>query len=205
MMDCEIWAVMQQFLKALERLRSKTSVGADEYGSAHIGLFGDFKQLPPATSKAPFIVLGSVRNSFTFRVLRENRRVKDGEDARRAELDNFHAILDDISYGRDTERVRQFFVQAYLRAALDSRQTADKAELEESVAVLTKRRYRDNWNRAVLKRIASKHGHSLKVRAQVHGITCTRAMVQRAAFETHPAAGAHSGPFAPAPRWRLER
>ena len=53
-------------------------------------LFGDFKQLPPATSRAPFIVLPSVYGSFDFRVLNQNRRVVS-DDARRAEIEEFHA------------------------------------------------------------------------------------------------------------------
>ena len=126
-------------------------------------LFGDFKQLPPATSKAPFIVLNSVHETFDFRVLRENRRLKRGGDEKRfAEFENFHGILEDIAYGRDTPRVRRFLVDAYVRGAM---QTAARAELEGSVAVLTKRRYRDNWNRTICKRIARGHCHSLKVRA----------------------------------------
>ena len=44
---------------------------------------GDFKQLPPATSKAPFIVVPWVVQRFDFRVLRQNRRIVAGTEARR--------------------------------------------------------------------------------------------------------------------------
>ena len=44
----------------------------DSIGDLHLLLFGDFKQLPPATGKAPFIVLPRV-HAFEFRVLRQNR------------------------------------------------------------------------------------------------------------------------------------
>ena len=82
----------------------------------HVVLFGDFKQLPPATSKAPFIVDPSVTSNFTFRVLRENRRVC--RDATRAEeLEGFHQVLTDISWGKSTAPVRDFIVQAYVRGA----------------------------------------------------------------------------------------
>ncbi len=39
--------------------------------------------LPPATSKAPFIVIPSVVNDFQFRVLRQNRRVVAGTEDRK--------------------------------------------------------------------------------------------------------------------------
>ena len=44
---------------------------------------GDFKQLPPATSKAPFIVVPWVVQRFDFRVLRQNRCIVAGTDDRR--------------------------------------------------------------------------------------------------------------------------
>ena len=72
-------------------------------------LFGDLKQLPPASSQAPFIVLPIVQ-SFDFRVLRQNRRVV--RDARRQpELDQFHRVLTDISLGTASTAVRQCFGQ----------------------------------------------------------------------------------------------
>ena len=59
-----------------------------------IPLPGDFKQLPPATSQAPFIRLDSVHNFLNFRVLRQNRRVVKGDTdssaQRKAEIEHFH-------------------------------------------------------------------------------------------------------------------
>ena len=52
------------------------------------------RQLPPATSQAPFIKLESVHNGLDFRVLRQNRRVVKGDAdttaQRKAEIENFH-------------------------------------------------------------------------------------------------------------------
>ena len=56
------------------------------------------KQLPPASSEAPWIVLPCVHETFDFRVLRQNRRVVQ-EQGREAELENFHQVLSDISMG----------------------------------------------------------------------------------------------------------
>ena len=64
--------------------------------------------MPPCTSKAPFIRLPNVHNTFDFRVLRENRRVVKDDDAseeRKAELENFHQVLMNISEGKATQRV----------------------------------------------------------------------------------------------------
>jgi hypothetical protein len=100
---------------------------------------------------------------FDFKVLRENRRVIPGGPNRTAELENFHGVLDDIAWGRPTERVRKFMIEAYVRGACD---TSDNTEFEGSTSVFTKRRYRDKWNRGVLRRIAKSHAHSLRVNAR---------------------------------------
>ena len=73
-------------------------------------LFGDFKQLPPATSKPPFIALPRVHGGvFDFRVLRQNRRVINDADKRK-EIENFHGILHDVAHGISSDRVRTFLV-----------------------------------------------------------------------------------------------
>ena len=51
--------------------------------------------------------------------------------------EEFHGILSDISWGVPSERVRKFLIDAYVRGA--PRGNAEKAELEGSTAVFTKR------------------------------------------------------------------
>ncbi len=101
------------------------------------------RQLPPATGQAPWIRIGWVRDSFDFRVLRQNRRVVKGESSdtadRTEEIENFHGVLMDVSMGIASERVRKFIVQAYVRGTLICG-TADHAELEGNTSVFTKRR-----------------------------------------------------------------
>ena len=95
------------------------------------------RQLPPATSKPPFIVFPNVISLFNFRCLQQNRRlVRD--PAREAPTRVFHQILEDIAYGRATNDVRHFVVQAYARGAAVG--CAENAELEGSTSVFTKRR-----------------------------------------------------------------
>ena len=101
---------------------------------------GDFKQLPPATSKAPFIVTPSVYADFSFRVLRQNRRIVAGTADRQAELEDFHEVLTDISWGRASPRVRKFIVNAYVKGAKCG--SAERSELEGSTSVFAKRRFR---------------------------------------------------------------
>ena len=127
-------------------------------------LFGDFKQLPPSTSRPPFIVLPSVHEGFEFRVLRQNRRVT-ADPSRAQELEDFHQVLGDVSEGRPSENVRSFLVQAYVRGATDG--CAEKAAVEGTTAIFTKRRYRDRWNRTVVRRIGKVHNHFLKIRGRV--------------------------------------
>ena len=125
---------------------------------------GDFKQLPPATTQPPFICLRSVYTTFDFRVLRENRRVRLGE-ARAAESNDFHAALGDIAWGCTTERVKKLVIEAYVRGARVG--CAEKAALEGSTSVFTKRRYRDRWNRTLVRNIAKTRNHTLKVKGRV--------------------------------------
>ena len=64
----------------------------------------------------------------------------DGDTAeRKAELENFHGVLNDVSMGRATERVRKYIVQAYVRG-MQYCATADYAPFEGNTAVFTKRR-----------------------------------------------------------------
>ena len=121
------------------------------------------RQLPPATGKAPFVVDPRVQD-FDFRVLRQNRRVVTDE-SRRAELELFHEVLTDISMCQATQSVRDFIIAAYVRGA--SIGSAEHTALEGNTAVFTKRRYRDAWNRCVIRRISKTHNHSVKFKAKV--------------------------------------
>ena len=115
--------------------------------------------------QAPFIATPGLHQKLDFRVLRQNRRVVVDE-TRRDELENFHGVLFDIAHGICSERVRAFIVAAYIRGA-ENANTAQDVEFEETTAVFTKRRYRDAWNRCIVKRIANKSAHSIKIKARV--------------------------------------
>ena len=103
-------------------------------------------------------------------VLRQNRRVtKDAGEGRQKELENFHGVLMDISEGKASPRVRAFIahllvcvvvplcacvtfgagvsafssqVEAYVRGAVSCSGSVEKAAIENSTAVFTKRVYR---------------------------------------------------------------
>ena len=120
----------------------------------------DFKQLPPATSHPVFIVSPDVYNNFDFRVLQQNRRVVAGTEDRAGELNNFHEVLSDISWGEESDAVREFIVAAYVRGGACG--VAQNCEYDGSTAIFTKRRYRDAWNRVIVRRCAKEHNHSLK-------------------------------------------
>jgi hypothetical protein len=151
MLDEPAWNTIGSLLSMIDHSRRPNDANATSLGNIHIILFGDFKQLPPATSKAPFIRLPSVRNEFEFSVLRQNRRVVKGDDsdARKAEIENFHKVLMDVSLGIASDRVRQFIIQAYVKGML-SCGVAENCDLEGSTTVFTKRRFRDRWNRTMV-------------------------------------------------------
>ena len=112
MLDVDIWDAMSKILSIADHSRNYGfKKEADEYGSVHVILFGDFKQLPPATSKPPFIALPRVHLNFEFRVLRQNRRVVT-DASRKNEIEMFHGVLHDISYGIVSQRVKDFLIQA---------------------------------------------------------------------------------------------
>ena len=158
MIDVDCWSAIEGLLSIVDHNRRPTGRAGDSIGRMHLVLFGDFKQLPPATSKAPFIVLPRVHNTFNFRVLRENRRAT-GEGT-----DEFHRVLADVAWCEPTEQVADFIVDAYVRGAVVG--CAQRAEVEGSTSVFTKRRYRDQWNRIIVRRIAKTHSHSLKIKGK---------------------------------------
>ena len=113
-------------------------------------------------------MLPYVIDAFEFRVLRQNRRVVsggDGEEDRSEELESFHRVLTDISWGRCSQEVRAFIVNAYVHGSKIN--CAENTGFESSTAVFTKRRYRDRFNRKMLKRIGAECHHLLKIKARV--------------------------------------
>ena len=86
------------------------------------------------------------------------------DEARRDELDMFHNVLTDISLGQDSNDVRSFLIDAYIRGFQIG--CAENVDFEGSTAVFTRRRYRDKWNRTVVRRVAKKHNHSIKIKAK---------------------------------------
>ena len=164
MIDVDCWQAVAQAFSVIDHTKRPHDRSGDAFGELHVLLFGDFKQLPPATSKPPFIMLDTVYKTFDFRVLKENRRVT--VDAERAnESEEFHAVLSDVALGMTTERVRQFVISAYVRGARVG--CAENTEFEGSTSVFTKRRYRDRWNRTLVRRIAKTRNHTLKIKGRV--------------------------------------
>ena len=83
---------------------------------------------------------------------------EEGDTAKQVELGEFHEVLDDVAHGRDTPRVQKFLVEAFVRGAAPELATARQVPLEGATAVFSRRRDRNRWNRAVLKRIAKRGG-----------------------------------------------
>ena len=168
MVDDGAWFAMKDQLTAVGALpRGQQGASrhppADDFGRAHILLSGDYKQLPPATSRPPCIAADmQILERFDFRVLRQNRRLSSEDPASQQRLEDFHQTLEDIAWNHVTPAVRDFFVSAYLRGASRTQYVVD---FEGSTACFTKRRYRDRWNKRLLERSAKKHGRSLKVKA----------------------------------------
>ncbi len=163
MLDVDAWCAVETCMSQVDHTRRPHAREADAFGEVHVILFGDYKQLPPATSQAPFIVLPSVHAAFEVRVLRQNRRVVV-DAARTCELEAFHDVLTSIAEAKATAAVRAFVLGAYVRGA--SQNSAEHVDVESTTSVFTKRRYRDAWNRVVVRRIARVHNHSLKVKAR---------------------------------------
>ena len=164
MLDTRTWDAITDIFGALTQGATKAPGGSDPFGSIHLLLFGDFKQLPPATDAAPFIVLPEVHGTLDFRVLHQNRRVSVGHE-RADEMEAYHANLSNISLGVVTPEVSKFIVEAYVRGARAG--CAEVVEFEGNTAVFTKRQYRDKWNRTVVRRIAKTRNHTLKVKSRV--------------------------------------
>ena len=164
MIDIDCWDVISKLFSTIDHAKRPRERRTDSFGQLHVILFGDFKQLPPATTQPPFICLPEVHDNFDFRVLRENRRVC--VDAERVEeSEEFHKVLNDIAWGEPTERVKKFIIEAYVRGAYVG--CAENCAFEGSTSVFTKRRYRDRWNRTMVRRISKVRNHTLKVKGRV--------------------------------------
>ncbi len=100
------WTAVEDLLSTIDHSKRPKARDADRYDQVHLILFSDFKQLPPATSRPPFITLPSVCGGFSFRMLRQNRRVCS-DAARAAELALFHQVLTDISEGKASSSWRR--------------------------------------------------------------------------------------------------
>ena len=98
MLDNDGYSAIEELLSITDHNRRPSADSHDSIGNMHLLLFGDLKQLPSATSKPNFVVIPEVTRDFEFRCLRENRRVVTDE-ARRDEIEEFHQILTDISWG----------------------------------------------------------------------------------------------------------
>ena len=139
MLDTDCFTDICNVLSIIDHSRRPEARAADCFGPVHVILFGDFKQLPPCSSQAPFVVIPAVVQTFDFRCLRENRRVVQ-QAGREQELEEFHQVLTDISLGAPSNAVARFVVEAYVRGARIG--GAENAEFEGSTAVFTKRRNR---------------------------------------------------------------
>ena len=72
----------------------------------------------------------------------------EGGARRQQEIEDYHKVLEDVSMCRATQCVRAFCVNAYVRGACV---TARNTDYEGSTSVFSKRRYRDKFNRAVVR------------------------------------------------------
>ena len=68
-------------------------------------------------------------------------------------------------------RSEEFMVEAYVKGARCG--NAQHAELEGSTAVFSRRRFRDKWNRTIVRRLARTRNHTARVKARVRarGVT----------------------------------
>ena len=68
--------------------------------------------------------------------------------------------------GRPTQNVKDFIVEAFMRAAMSKAMpnTAKEVPVDGTTAVFTKWRYRNAWNRTVVRRIAKERKHTIKIK-----------------------------------------
>ena len=110
MLDVDICTAIHQALQKASYAKANGQHSEDEvdklFGTYSIIFFGDFKQLPPATSKGPFIIIQGLIEQFDFRVLRQNRRVNVGDAARQGGATL--GAAEQVDYGRAAGTLERF-------------------------------------------------------------------------------------------------
>ena len=112
---------------ACPQLVTDTHPKGNDFGRVQVIIAMDLKQLPPALSSPQFLASDpAVFKAFSFRVLRQSRRLASSEipDKQRV-LDAFHAVQEAVAHGGTTDAVREALIAAYVRGARRNQSTVD--------------------------------------------------------------------------------
>ena len=189
----EVLKICYQF-PVRENLRQRGAL--ELFGYRHVLLFGDLRQLPPASGKPPFWASQTFQTTFEIFTLREDRRHE-----RDAEMRNLKELIAWGGYAHTTKvsndsgwqdpwPIDQKLFDAIADMTLQGISlSGENIDLDVGTAIFARHVEKDLWNDAYIKQIEKKYWDKGLEAVDVHGFNPVQRESQKGTADTNRATG----------------